>query len=206
MKLPYDLIVLDLEFDKDNVIEIGAVKILRDFTFSQNYPNNFGGIIRQSDNYIASQHFTNLTGITQDMIMAGDSKIDILEGFKKWTSKETSNVVLACWGDDAIRLNKMYEMVYEISPFRNKFMEISSILRWMNCIRGIKCKDGLDDNLKQWGLEFESAKIKPEIKMGNRHRALDDAFNTARLLVKAASWVKQLRDTIGNLQKEIGVV
>src|SRR5579859_3289500 len=123
LKLPYDLIVFDLEMNNGSVIEIGAVKLSRH--------NKLGGDPYQSLVYHLvpiEDDVKKLTGITDDMVRNAPPFINVIRDFHTWATKETSNVVLACFGDDASDLEKdciEYEIAY---PFRHKQLNISSII------------------------------------------------------------------------------
>ena len=180
-RLPYDLIIFDLEANQPSskIIEIGAVKLLRDGGI---HPSKFSQLVKideplgTCDTRSGTVTITELTGITQQMLDEGG--VPFKEGlrlFKEWSSSETTNILLASWGAwDCPCLRDNCEAHSLQYPFRGKSMDLKNIGIWMNLITGKKVKsDGLGSMMKAWGVKFE----------GNKHRACDDAFNTAKLML-----------------------
>lgn len=198
MRLPYDLIVLDIEANQPSskIIELGAVKFLRDGGIS---PNKFSQLVAIDEKlgFCTGNNncsITELTGITDKMLeengwpfaMAG-------KAFKNWVFSDTKNIVLASWGNwDIPCLRMNYEQAGVPYPFRGKSLDIKSIGVWVNLIRGKKVKaDGLSSMMKAWEIPFE----------GTKHRACDDAYNTARLLQK---WWQSFDEEAAKALKALG--
>lgn len=173
IRLPFDLIVIDLEANtpSGNLIEIGAVKLLRDGGI---HPDTFQSFIRIDEEL--SPYIIQLTGITENDIGSVPYFDAVIAQFEKWATTETKNIILASWGNwDIATLRAAYEQCSRKYPFRGKTLDIKSIIFWMGLITGKKKYDGgLTTTMKQWGLDFE----------GDKHRAMHDARNTALLLQK----------------------
>lgn len=171
MRLPYDLIILDLEANMPSgkLIEIGAVRLMRDGGISKDTFSEFIQIDEPLTDYII-----NLTGITEKDLKKAKNFTEVGLRFYNWATKHSKNILLCSWGNwDIPALRKNYEDNLIKYPFRGKSMDIKSIVVFLSCMFGKKLKsDGLTQALKQWGLKFE----------GERHRAKDDALMTAKLL------------------------
>jgi len=179
MKLPYDVIVLDLEINypndptKEEIIELGAVRFNRDGTID---PVPFTALITVSKPL--QQEIIELTGITQEeMDSKGRCLIEVMYDFELWATKKTKNIVLGAWGADIPYLQKYLDVNLVQYNFRRKFFEAKSAMTFINALTGKKPSNGLGGMLLAWGLEFDPL-------YGKQHRALADAYNTAKLLAK----------------------
>lgn len=175
MRLPYDLIILDLEFNQPSkkLIELGAVKLFRDGGITKE--DTFSELI-QIDEPV-SDYIVRLTGIDDKMLKKeGKPFTEVALRFHNWAISKSKNIVLASWGGgDIPALRKAYEDNLMKYPFRGKTFDAKSIAVWMSCMCGKRTNkggDGLGTLLKAWQIKFE----------GNRHRAKDDALMTAILL------------------------
>jgi len=188
-RLPYDLVVFDLEANQPSskIIEIGAVKFMRDGTINI---NKFSQLVKIDEPLGSCQTkngattISELTGITQKMLDTdGVSFPEALAAFKAWAFSESSNILLASWGAwDAPCLRNNCDAHKLQYPFRGKSMDLKNIGIWMNMVTGKKAKaDGLGSMMARWDLDF----------VGQKHRACDDAYNTARLL---QTWWDYYRD------------
>lgn len=167
MRLPYDLIVFDLEEDYGNIIEIGAVKFLRDGTIGDTFTTFIASKVLLSDS------IKSLTGIADSDMHAAPTFKRVLEDFYEWASKESKNIVLCSWGSDSRDLRYSCSKNGIEFPFRNKAIDAGSIFIWMSAMFNIeKGKDSLDSAVVRLGKKFK----------GKQHRALDDAMNTAMIL------------------------
>lgn len=171
MRLSYDLIIIDVEFNQPSgkLLELGAVKLLRDGGI---HPSSFSRLIQINEPI--SSYITNLTGIEETAMITASPLSEVLSSFQAWVHTDTKNVILCSWGNyDIVKLREAYLESGIKYPFRNKSFDIKSIIVWLGYFFNIKSKsDGLGSMLKAWNINFE----------GNKHRARDDAYNTAKLL------------------------
>ena len=202
-RLPYDLIVFDLEANQPSskVIEIGAVKLLRDGGI---HPNRFSQLVKIDESLGKCQTregektITELTGISQEILdKDGVDFPEALKRFNEWAKSETKNVLLASWGAwDAPCLRDNCEYNKVEYPFRGKSLDIKNVGIWMNLITGKKVKsDGLGSMMRGWNLKFE----------GDKHRACDDAYNTARLIQSWWNFYRDQGDRILTALKHLGI-
>lgn len=172
-RLPYDLVVMDMEMNQPSgrIIEIGAVKLLRDGGI---HPSTFRMLVDPEERL--DPEIAALTGISQDDLMGASSLRAVLPKFAEWAKTETKNILLSSWGsgdiaclrDECRRLGLSY-------PFRGKSFDAKTIVVWSTIMFGRKPPsggEGLSSMLRIWDLSFE----------GTPHRALDDAKNTALLV------------------------
>ena len=192
-KLPYDLIVLDLEMNQPSgtIIEIGAVRFLRDGGI---HPDKFDVIVNPHEKLgvcdggrNGAMTITELTGITQEMVDEAVDLEEAIEQMHQWVLKESKNVVLAGWGGDPYWLRTEVIKNGIQYPFRNKSFDVKSMVVFISALMGKKHKtDGLGSMMKCYELKFE----------GNQHRADADAYNTARLLQKTIKDYNKFVDMI----------
>ena len=175
-------VVLDLEMNeltskerrqakglKGEVIQIGAVKLDEDFNcideFSIYVKPVYGGI---------NDEIEGITGITDEMVSKADTFIESFHKFVVWAGDDVSAVV--CWSDsdykqlrdELVVKTKKYD---EYKPILHKFVDLQASF---GDILEAKYAISLDMALKFCCLKFK----------GNRHSAVSDAFNTARILQK----------------------
>ena len=117
--------------------------------------------------------------------------------FQNWVYSETKNVILCSWGGwDIVELRKSYENHSLKYPFRGKTFDIKSIVVWISHLWGMKPNsDGLGILLKAWNVKFK----------GTRHRACDDAKNTALLLLETWQKHDEYKDKILKTLGHIGI-
>ena len=197
MRLGYDLIVIDLELNQpsEKVIEIGAVKFLRDGGI---HPSKFQRLIlidEPLDPYII-----NLTGITElELRNDGIPLAEAMQHFEKWATADSKNLLVASWGGDVPFLRQYCEKHKVPWPFRRKSIDVKSICIWLNAMFDRKYKsDGLGSNLEQWGLGLDET-------YGKKHRALADAWNTARLMQGWWQHYSEQSDKIKKSLAQLGI-
>jgi len=200
MRLGYDLIVLDLEINKPNkpgekIIEIGAVKFLRDGGI---HPTKFQRFI--VINEPLEPEITTLTGITDEMLqLDGVPFTEAISHFHKWATAESKNILLAAWGGDVPYLIQYCRDKGVAFPFRRKSIEVKSIVIWLNAMFDRKYKsDGLGSNLDQW-------QVGEDESYGKKHRALADAWNTARLMQGIWEHYKENSEKVKKALAQLGV-
>lgn len=149
----------------DEIIEIGAVKFnLNTLTIE----DEFQAFIkpRVQSNKILTDYCKNLTGITQEQIDSAHSFETEYNRFAKWFGSYKKNQ-FASWGNDL----KSIQLDCTDNGIECKYLTNWDLKRFYQEIEGIK-GIGLDKAMSRSNLEFQ----------GNRHRALDDAKNTAYIL------------------------
>lgn len=201
-RLPYDLIIFDLEASQPSskIIEFGAVKLLRDGGI---HPERFSQLVKIDeplgicDTREGKKTITELTGISQEMLdKDGILFPEALEKFHKWATNGTTNILLASWGVwDCPCLRDNCDLHKVKYPFRGKSMDLKNIGIWMSLTTGKKSQDGLGSMMKNWGLTF----------VGNKHRACDDAYNTALLMQVWWNFYREQGGYILKALKKLGI-
>jgi len=157
-------IVLDLESSNREIIEIGAVKV---DLFTRKISNEFSILVRPK--LPLQEEVAALTGITNEEIKKAVLFNEAYYKFVKYCGSKNTTI-LAAWGFDFLEIQQ--QIRNEKLPYKltNEFCNISRLFREKYGTR----KLSLEDSLRFLGLEFE----------GKPHRALPDAFNTAKLLLE----------------------
>lgn len=199
MRLPYDIIVFDVEANQpsDKLIEVGAVKFLRDGGI---HPDKFSTLIKIDEplgTLTDGRTLTELTGITEEMLSTAPSFNDAAQKFEDWAFSGSKNFILAAWGCwDVPCLRNEYERFGRKYPFRGKSFDIKSMVVWSSALFGKKWKsDGMGSMLKCWNLSFE----------GNQHRGGDDAYMTAKLLQTVWKYYESHKNNILHSLKQVGI-
>lgn len=200
MRFAYDIIVIDIELNAPNtpqeeIIELGAVKFLRQGDI---HPIKFSKLILPTNPL--SEDIIKLTGITEEeMISNGLPLIEVMQDFEKWAKSESQNIVLAAWGGDVPYLRQYLNQKGITWNFRGKNLDIKSMAVLLNTLYSMPVKsDGLGSIFKSWGMEFDTS-------LGQRHRALPDALNTALLLNKFMTNHKEQSEQVFKALKKVGI-
>lgn len=174
MKLPFDLIVLDVETNgtaDHRVIEIGAVRLDAELREVDRWSALIDG--RPVTDYVINIHH-----ITNEML-EGKPKFAEMHGeFDDWCA-QSSYYLLAAFGAyfDMPVLREEYKRAGVQFPHRGEAFDIKPLVWWWAFRKDLPTKSlKLDRALDLLGLKFE----------GTKHRALPDAWNEARLLLKLA--------------------
>lgn len=145
------------------VIEIGAVKLnLKTLEIK----DEFQAFIKPRWNTKLSEYCKLLTGITQEQINSAHDFESEYNRFIKWFGSPKKNQ-FASWGDDL----RPIQYSCAANDIECKYLTNWDLKRFYQEIEGTK-GIGLDKAMSHSNLEFQ----------GNRHRALDDAKNTAYLI------------------------
>lgn len=173
MRLKYDLIVFDLEANQPSgkIIEIGAVKFTREGEIKDQF-QVFVNPLEKMDPYVRK-----LCGITDADVQGGVDLATAVSQFYAWATAESKNVLLCAWGNyDIAELRQQCKEERIEFPFRGKGIDAKSVAVWVTAMmKKPISSDGLTTMMNGWGVLFDNA-------LGNRHRGLGDAYNTARLL------------------------
>lgn len=172
-RLSYDIIILDLEANQPSskIIEIGAVRLLRDGGI---HPNKFQTFVKIDEPL--QKFIINLTNITENDLKDAPEFAEAFKMFEDWAYSESRNILLSAWGGWDIPLLRKHCEDHGVKySFRGKTMDIKSIVVFLSMLYGKRLgSDGLGKALKKWEVKFE----------GRKHRADADAYNTAKLIQK----------------------
>lgn len=153
-----DIETTGLSFDTDEIIEIGAVKLV-----DGNIVDTFNSLIKPSRPLPAN--ITNLTGITNDMVFSAPSIEEVLPSFLDFLGDDIFVAHNADFDAGFIRR----ECRRHNLEFKNKVLDTLALSKT------------LLTELKNHRLDTISKKF--NINMGNHHRAVDDA-NTAAMILR----------------------
>ena len=177
MRLPYDIIVFDLECNQPSqkIIEIGAVRLSRDFQIE----TTFSAAVNPGEP-VAPEIVTlcNLDAADLERIQNAHTLDIVNQCFYTWATEKTKNVILASWGNfDISELHAQDPSC----QFRRKSLDIKSIAAWEMARWGIRATNSLSASCGAFSISV----VEP------KHRALNDALTTAQLLQEM--WAKNLR-------------
>lgn len=179
-------VVFDLELVKrfrkgqpSEIVEIGACKVDLE---SRQIIDQFQVYISPRKGYIAKSTRTFINMTKKDMLEAVPFR-DGIKQFVKWLGED---YYLCSWGKDD-RIHLMDECI------RKKVS-----LKWLLNYNDIQKQIGAllrEDNRNQLGLQhaLELAGIEP---VGLAHRGIDDAINTARLMISQLDHLKLQRNEV----------
>lgn len=158
----------------NEVIEIGAVKVNR----YGEVLGTFERFIKPIVNPILSPFCIQLTSITQDHVDRSKTFDFVIEEFKDWVEVEENEYTLSSWGgfdknflENDCRLHNLEE---------DWLVNHINIKQQYHDHRGIAVHSGLKQTVKKEGFEFT----------GIHHRAISDAENLAKIVIKYVDeWV-----------------
>lgn len=150
------------------IIEIGAVRIDDQGMIT----DRFTQLVKAEWEENITKRCTQITGITKDTLKDAPLLAEALVLFENWVGKE--EVKFYAWGDDdlvQLKLECKFKGLYDPLPtcykrWRN-YQRI--FMKLFNISRSISLKDAIN----MVGFDFE----------GKQHSAVDDAYNTARILL-----------------------
>ena len=172
MHLPFDTVVFDLETagsPDHRIVEIGAVRLSPDLRVMDRWSSLVDG-------RPVSEEVVRIHHITDEMLVGKPRFAEVHGEFDDWCAK-SEYYLLSAFGAyfDGPVLRAEYDRIGMKYPHRGEMFDIKSVAWWEFFRRGLPCKGlKLDRALDLAGLKFE----------GTRHRALPDAWNEARLLLK----------------------
>lgn len=162
------------------IIELGAVVV--DIK-SLEIIDEFSALVKPQRNPEISNFCSQLTGITQSELDNSDDFKTVFSDFLHWYPK-TSKVLFATWGSyDLVQIN--IDCVSHNLPYfsPDAVLNLKKIFKKVN---KLKKPVGLARALELCQCEYE----------GSRHRALDDARNTVKLLPYILSNPKTFIDKV----------
>ncbi len=187
-----DIVVFDIETTgfnqkKDDIIEIGAVKIR-----NRKIIERFNTLI-----YIEKEiprKITELTGITNDML---EGKPQITESLEKFMDFIGNNSILAAHNSN-----------FDVRFIKEKLKRYLSMDRDFSVIDTLELSRALVKNTKNYKLNTLVKKF--NIKLENHHRAVDDAEATAKLLLSLFELaekrdIQNITELDSNLRSEIDI-
>ncbi len=182
------------------VIQIGAVMLDENF----NYLSEFSTFVKPVYSMI-SDDIVKLTGISDSTVEHADTFTTAFYKFYCWAGSGMDDITTLCWSDSDYK--QLWDEIYvkaknhnEYREFLKTFVNLQSIL---GKTLGTEYPVSLDAALKFCCLKFK----------GQRHTAISDAFNTARIFHKLMQQKKYTVDfyplwkyTKTNLSKEFNAV
>ena len=152
---------------RDEVIEIGAVKLGEDYvqesTFRCYVKPEYGPI---------KKHITRLTSITQAMVDTGEVFEPSFRAFVDWVGKEETTIY--SWSMSDIKQLRV-ECRYKMPDFNTAWLDE----RWVDLQQKFDDRLGRHNNL---ALKYALGAMNHDFE-GRQHTALDDAINTSSILV-----------------------
>ena len=149
-------------------IELGACKL----SMYGKLLSKFSELIIPRNNPILSQYCRNLTGISQKEIDQAKNFNTVMSKFEDWVFEDSDQNYYFAWGskdkkilaDDNVNHRGDNYWIEEIQDLKKQYNDIKAYNKVL----------GFDKVLELENIEFE----------GNKHRALPDAFNLAKVFVK----------------------
>lgn len=152
-------------------IEVGAVKVI-----NGKIENWFHRFVKPSVNPLLTKHIKQLTNISQDDINQADGFLHVMKEFEEWAGEDC---IFLSWGKfDFIQLRDEYKSLGETLDW---IIKHANLQKPYTRIKGFKDRVGLKNALIHEELSFQ----------GQQHNAVDDAKNTARILVKNYSELEE---------------
>lgn len=171
-----NLVIIDMEFENQtqrDIIQVGAVKV--DLQTGQIHPF-FDEFIRLPPGVCLTHYIRKLTGINPaDLEHAQEAK-QVFTAFWSKFKKASVGYRLAGWGDDApwiIQQSRRHNVPNIPKVVQYDIKQLFQFLRLQNGFSATN-KTGLRNTMDLFEVPF----------VGRHHNAYDDAFNTARLLIK----------------------
>lgn len=165
------VVVLDLELTQPSrkIIQIGAIVVnLKTYKIE----NQFNKITNPGE--LPSNHIEQLTGITSQMVVQAESFESVATQFWDWVAEQRCSFQLGAWGSDVWKLYQDSCQVGVFPPSVPKNLDIKELAKLFRIpLTSGKKSGGLLNTLTVFGLKFQ----------GRQHNALDDAINTAWLLI-----------------------
>lgn len=169
-------ILLDIEalrgkehHDLSEIVELGAVR-LRSFQNSLEPIDTFQSFIRPVF-FQVSRKFRQLTHIERDMLENADCFEGVIERFREWIGSEETIFIGWSMHDRSMMIQNCKIYGLDSSWICGSYVDLQEEA---DQIFGSKTTTSLKWAMEQYGIEFE----------GIRHRALDDALNTLKVLLR----------------------
>ena len=173
MKLPYDLVVFDLEASGESynrITEIGAVRVTKKFEMAETFTTLVDG-------RPITPRVAGIVPITNKMLEEAPGFLEAGSMFFDWCRGVSKGFILASWSAsfDFSLLREEYKRLDMDYPFHGKGIDLKSIAYMNFWQRGIDIRTcGVKKTLERLGLSFD----------GTAHRALDDAKMEAKIFLR----------------------
>lgn len=158
------------------IIEIGAVKV----GTHEGHPvilDQFQSFVKPTLSPKITADTTSFTGIKQEDVSQADSLQDVLDRFVAWI--DTDDYALCSWGQD--------DKTQFVKECRQKKIPLHWLLNCNNVQKPISTLMGRTGN-QQIGLMAALEQLQLPF-VGNHHRAIDDAYNTALVYMHYADQI-----------------
>lgn len=159
------------------IIELGAVKV----GTQDGHPvilDQFQSFVKPTLSQKITMDTTSFTGIRQEDVSQADSLQDVLDRFVAWI--DTDDYALCSWGQD--------DKTQFIKECRQKKIPLHWLRNCNNVQKPISKLMGRSGN-QQIGLKAALEQLQIEF-VGNHHRAIDDAYNTALVYMHYADQIE----------------
>jgi len=165
------------------IIEIGAVKVTEnEGTFA--VADTFQAFVKPTLSPKLTDDTVNFTGITQEDITHASTLQDVLDQFIAWI--DTDDYALCSWGPD------------DKSQFLKECRQKKIPLHWLrnhnNLQKQVSTALKREHN-QQIGLKAALEALDVPF-VGNQHRALDDAYNTALVYIQMQEHIQLTRNEV----------
>ena len=173
------IVTLDLELLQpgNEICEIGACTLdLNQKSITHQYQTHCNPGVPVTDYRLKNgQTITELTGITQAILDEAPPLREALEDFWSWFGQQQCGKRVATWGggDVPFLVDQSRQQGVGCPRWVRQIDCKAIAILWRHATPGCKALGGLEAMLHLCGLQFQ----------GLQHRALDDAINTARLLL-----------------------
>lgn len=189
-------VILDMEWDSvyhklykrfvNQILQIGAVKLDEKF----NIVDIFDVTVKSSVCKKVSNRFTQLTGITKEMMLAGILLEDAVDRYNEWLGDDT--VTITWSNSDLYTIAENEKYLLDNKKFKiDKYLDLQAFIQGELCLLGYKCKSqiSLSSAAELLGITTENYDL---------HTAKDDSLLCAALLKKnysGATFDKLIKDT-----------
>lgn len=153
------------------IMEIGAIMLDENFKEI----DSFKTFVKPEFNYEIKEPYTNLTGITTEMVVDAPVFSQALRSFSDWCYKKDKNITVYAWSNcDLTQIKKEAE----IKQYEYNANEEKMIKNWKDFQKVYTEKIGFDHAISlEKALTYAGLDFK-----GKQHDALFDARNTAELV------------------------
>ena len=183
IRLPYDLVVVDLETNGQDgpearIVEFGAAVFRADGSIGDRITQVFDG-----------RPMGNRPSLFTDQDLVGKPLFgEFAPKFPRWCWDRSRNFVLASWNPlgDIPLLEREFDRAAAKFPFPKKAFCVRSMAfehLWKS--NRYVASSGIDKTLRMMGLEYD----------GTLHRAGDDAYNVTRILQGIFGFTDQVKET-----------
>lgn len=189
-------VILDMEWDSayhklhkrfvNQILQIGAVKLDENF----NIVDIFDVTVKSSICKRVSKRFTELTGITKEMMLEGIALTDAVEQYNKWLGEDT--VTITWSNSDLFTIAENQKYLLKNQKFKiDKYLDLQKFIQGELRLLGheIKSQISLSHAAELLGITTENYDL---------HTAKDDSLLCAALLKKhynEAAFEELIRDT-----------